>query len=36
MTQMRCEVGELVTLGAGPYGERRYVPLAAARCAGRS
>ena len=27
MTQVRCEVGELVTLGPGPYGERRYVPL---------
>jgi hypothetical protein len=27
MTQVRCEVGELVTLGAAPQGERRYVPL---------
>jgi hypothetical protein len=27
MTQIRCEVGALVSLGAGPYGERRYVPL---------
>jgi len=27
MTQVRCEVGALVTLGAAPYGERRYVPL---------
>lgn len=27
MTQVRCEVGELVTLGAAPHGERRYVPL---------
>lgn len=27
MTQIRCEVGALVTLGQGPYGERRYVPL---------
>ena len=27
MTQVRCEVGELVTLGPGPHGERRYVPL---------
>ncbi|MEO8151801.1 MAG: DUF3237 domain-containing protein [Rhizobacter sp.] len=27
MTQVRCEVSPLVTLGAGPYGERRYVPL---------
>ncbi len=27
MAQVRCEVGQLVTLGQGPYGERRYVPL---------
>ena len=27
MTQVRCEVGALVSLGAGPLGERRYVPL---------
>jgi hypothetical protein len=27
MTQVRCEVGELVTLGAAPQGERRCVPL---------
>jgi hypothetical protein len=27
MAQVRCEVGELVTLGMGPYGERRCVPL---------
>ena len=27
MTQVRCEVGPLVTLGAAPLGERRYVPL---------
>jgi hypothetical protein len=27
MCQIRCEVGALVTLGSGPYGERRYVPL---------
>lgn len=27
MTQIRCEVGALVSLGAGPHGERRYVPL---------
>ncbi len=27
MTQVRCEVGALVTLGSGPRGERRYVPL---------
>lgn len=27
MAQVRCEVGELVTLGPGPYGERRCIPL---------
>ncbi len=27
MTQIRCEVGTLVSLGRGRYGERRYVPL---------
>lgn len=27
MTQVRCEVGELVSLGPAKYGERRYVPL---------
>jgi hypothetical protein len=27
MTHIDCEVGALVTLGAGPYGERRYIPL---------
>src|SRR3954462_1515324 len=27
MTQVRCEVHPLVSLGAGPYGERRYIPL---------
>ncbi|MBX3606643.1 MAG: DUF3237 family protein [Piscinibacter sp.] len=27
MTQIRCEVGELVTLGPASHGERRYVPL---------
>jgi hypothetical protein len=27
MTRVRCEVDALVTLGSGPYGERRYVPL---------
>lgn len=26
-TRIRCEVGALVTLGAGHHGERRYVPL---------
>lgn len=27
MTQIRCEVGAVVSLGAVPSGERRYVPL---------
>lgn len=27
MTQVHCQVGSLVSLGAGPHGERRYVPL---------
>ena len=27
MTHIDCEVGALVTLGFGPHGERRYVPL---------
>jgi hypothetical protein len=27
MCQVRCEVAKLVTLGGGPYGERRYIPL---------
>ena len=27
MTHIDCDVGALVTLGTGPYGERRYVPL---------
>jgi hypothetical protein len=27
MTQVRCEVGALVSLGPAKYGERRYVPL---------
>ena len=26
-TQVHCQVGSLVSLGAGPHGERRYVPL---------
>jgi len=34
MTQVRCDVGDLVTLGAGPYGERRYVPLLGGRVRG--
>ena len=27
MTRVSCEVGELVSLGPGKHGERRYVPL---------
>ena len=27
MAQVRCEVGDVLTLGPGPYGERRVVPL---------
>jgi hypothetical protein len=27
MTRIRCEVGELVSLGPAPTGERRFVPL---------
>ncbi|HEU4460533.1 MAG TPA: DUF3237 domain-containing protein [Methylibium sp.] len=27
MARIRCEVGPLVSLGAAPIGERRYVPL---------
>ena len=27
MARVRCEVGALVSLGSGPLGERRYVPL---------
>lgn len=27
MTQVFCQVGPLVSLGQGPHGERRYVPL---------
>lgn len=27
LTQVRCDVGELLTLGAAPLGERRCVPL---------
>lgn len=29
MTQIRCEVGALVSLGMAKHGERRYVPLGA-------
>ena len=34
MTHIDCEVGALVSLGAGPYGERRYVPLGAGEVSG--
>ncbi len=34
MTQIRCEVGELVNLGPGKHGERRYVPLGGGTVAG--
>jgi Protein of unknown function (DUF3237) len=34
MTQVRCEVGELVSFGAAKYGERRYVPLLGGTVAG--
>jgi hypothetical protein len=27
LTQIRCEVGSLVSLGQAKHGERRYVPL---------
>ena len=27
MCRVRCDVGALVSLGQGPYGERRFVPL---------
>jgi Protein of unknown function (DUF3237) len=34
LTQVRCEVGALVSLGVAKYGERRYVPLLGGRVAG--
>jgi Protein of unknown function (DUF3237) len=34
MAQVRCEVGPLVSLGAGKHGERRYVPLRGGTVAG--
>jgi hypothetical protein len=34
MAQVRCDVGALVSLGPGPYGERRYVPLTGGRVDG--
>jgi hypothetical protein len=34
MTQLRIAVGPVVTLGQGPHGERRYVPLGAGTAQG--
>ena len=34
MTRIRCEVGALVSLGAAPTGERRYVPLGGGSASG--
>jgi hypothetical protein len=34
LTQIRCEVGPLVSLGPAPHGERRYVPLGAGNVRG--
>jgi hypothetical protein len=34
MTRIECEVGAILSLGAGPAGERRYVPLAGGRVFG--
>ncbi len=34
MARVVCEVSELVTLGPGPHGERRYVPLGAGTVSG--
>ena len=34
MCQVRCQVGALVSLGPGPHGERRYVPLGGGTVAG--
>ena len=34
MTQVLCHVGPLVSLGPGPHGERRYVPLGAGTVCG--
>lgn len=34
MTRIECEVGALVSLGATPSGERRFVPLSGGRVAG--
>ena len=34
MCRVHCEVGALVSLGPGPWGERRYVPLGGGRVEG--
>ena len=34
MTQVLCQAGALVSLGPGPHGERRYVPLGAGTVCG--
>ena len=34
MTQVRCHVGQLVSLGQAKHGERRYVPLLGGSAAG--
>ena len=34
LTRSRCEVGALVSLGAAPTGERRYVPLGGGSASG--
>lgn len=34
LTQVHCQVGPLVSLGPGPLGERRYVPLGAGTVSG--
>ncbi len=34
MAQVLCQVGALVSLGPGPHGERRYVPLGAGTVVG--
>jgi hypothetical protein len=34
MARVHCDVGALVTLGHGPYGERRFVPLGGGRVEG--
>jgi uncharacterized protein DUF3237 len=34
MCRIECDVGDVVTLGRGPHGERRYVPLLGGRVAG--